>query len=482
MDETPEDLYRAKWTQASREAYHKEHPENFAGDGMDYPIKDGNDVKDAWNLAGHGDNPNKIRSRIKSIAKRLGLTSHLPDTAKDSKKASRAMTTDNDAFLYVPITRIDKNTWEVEGQATSDVVDYYDTTFDYDSSKRAFQTWRGNIREMHQDKAVGRAIEVKPDDETRTIAVRAFVSKGARDTWEKVLDGTLSGFSIGVPKGKYKSRMVERNGRTIKEYYDHELAELSLVDNPGSPGCNIAVVRADGVATEVLDDTEVQEPGTQTPDLKRAGATISHATQNQLHDLRDGHLSGVAKALAICMCEECMALCAILDPDQDGDIDLVDSLDLDGDDGQQDMMGSGVPAYALEAAITRHMAPMITRVNAVLSSYAQRSYPQPQELSTEPLERRIADVERAFDTKLTEVRSVLTEVKELATKIAAMPMPGGPVMTPVDKRLATSPQQGFNPNDDVAAIQRAATLGLFKDQDSQVAAAAQLFRLQHPDR
>ncbi len=139
------------------------------------------------------------------------------------------------AFMYVPITRIDKDKWVVEGQATSDAVDYYDTTFDYESSKRAFAAWRGNIREMHQDKAVGRAIEVTPNDESHTIDVRAFVSRGARDTWEKVLDGTLSGFSIAVPKGKYKARTVERNGRAIKEYYDHELAELSLVDNPGSP-------------------------------------------------------------------------------------------------------------------------------------------------------------------------------------------------------------------------------------------------------
>jgi hypothetical protein len=91
-------------------------------------------------------------------------------------------------------------------------------------------------------------------------------------------------------------------------------------------------------------------------------------------------------------------------------------------------------------------------------------------------------VERAFDTKLTEVRSVLTEVKELAVKIAAQPAPGGPAVMAVDKRLATSPTPGMNPNDDVAAIRRAQELGLFKDQDSQVAAAAQLFRLQNPDR
>lgn len=478
MDETAQDLYRAKWTQAKREAYHKSHPENFAGPDGSYPIEDSNDVKDAWDLAGHADNPDAIRSKVKSIAKRLGLSDALPDTAKD-KKASRSMDTELETQMYVPITRIDKEKWEVEGQATSDAIDHYETIFDYDSSKRAFEAWRGNVREMHNpNKAVGRAIRVEPDDETRTIAVRAFVSKGAPDTWQKVLDGTLSGFSIGVPAGKYKSKMVERNGKSVKMYYDHELAELSLVDNPGSPGCNIAVVRADGIATDVLDDSE-ETPVTQAEDVNRAGARISHVTQGTLHGMRDGYFQNLRQVLDLCACEVCLAICAILDPDGDGDGDFHPAFDLDGDGGTQDMMGG--MNYNVEAAITRHMAPMITRVNAMLSSYASRTiptYPQPQELSTEPLERRIADVERAFDTKLTEVRSVLTEVKELAVKIAAQPMPGGPVMTPVDKRLATSPQAGYTQTDDIAALQRASQLVPLSHEE-QIKFAAEIFKQQN---
>ena len=176
------------------------------------------------------------------------------------------------AFMYVPITRIDKDQWIFEGQATSDQIDSYGTIFDYESSKRAFATWRGNIREMHDPKkAVGRSIEVIPDDENHLIAIRGRVSRGAPDTWQKVLDGTLSGLSIGVPKDKYKIKQVERGGKSVPMYYDHELAEVSLVDNPGSPGCNIVVVRADGVATEVLDATE-ETPPAPTDDLTRAGA------------------------------------------------------------------------------------------------------------------------------------------------------------------------------------------------------------------
>jgi hypothetical protein len=53
--------------------------------------------------------------------------------------------------------------------------------------------------------AVGKVVSFKEDryfdPETKKfysgVYVSAYVSKGAQDTWEKVLDGTLTGFSIG---------------------------------------------------------------------------------------------------------------------------------------------------------------------------------------------------------------------------------------------------------------------------------------------
>lgn len=81
-------LYEAKWTTATRKAYYAEHPENFAGPDGSYPIKDKSDVGDAWGLAGHADNPDAVRAKIKAIAKRLKLTDGLPDTAKDDEKES----------------------------------------------------------------------------------------------------------------------------------------------------------------------------------------------------------------------------------------------------------------------------------------------------------------------------------------------------------------------------------------------------------
>lgn len=72
-----------KWTQEKRD----ELPSSDFGDpeNKKYPIADCNDVKDAWNLAGKADNPENVRKRIKSIAKRKGLEKCLPASAKGEK-------------------------------------------------------------------------------------------------------------------------------------------------------------------------------------------------------------------------------------------------------------------------------------------------------------------------------------------------------------------------------------------------------------
>jgi hypothetical protein len=49
---------------------------------LSYPIRDASDVKAAWNLAGRAADPAAVRRKIIAIAKRLGLSAALPDTAK----------------------------------------------------------------------------------------------------------------------------------------------------------------------------------------------------------------------------------------------------------------------------------------------------------------------------------------------------------------------------------------------------------------
>jgi hypothetical protein len=57
-------------------------------------------------------------------------------------------------------------------------------------------------------------------------------------------------------------------------------------------------------------------------------------------------------------------------------------------------------------------------------------------------------------------------------------MPGGPVTTPVDKRLATSPQQGYTHTDDIAALQRASQLVPLSHEE-QIKFAAEIFKQQN---
>lgn len=89
-----ETLQEAKWTQATKDAYYAEHPENFADPkNKAYPIKDASDVGDAWGLAGHADHPDQVRAKIIAIAKRLKIAHGLPDTVQDFAKEAVVLPT-----------------------------------------------------------------------------------------------------------------------------------------------------------------------------------------------------------------------------------------------------------------------------------------------------------------------------------------------------------------------------------------------------
>jgi hypothetical protein len=158
--------------------------------------------------------------------------------------------------LSMPIAKVDKENRIVSGFATLDNIDQHGDVVDAEASTRAFERFRGNIREMHQPIAVGKMVSFRKEKlfnkengkEYTGVFVDAYVSKGAQDTWEKVLDGTLTGFSIGGNVKKADSKYdpeMEKSVRVIKEY---DLTELSLVDNPANQLSNIVSIQktADG--------------------------------------------------------------------------------------------------------------------------------------------------------------------------------------------------------------------------------------------
>ena len=149
--------------------------------------------------------------------------------------------------VSMPISKVDVEKRTVSGFATLDNLDKQGDVVPSEASKKAFERFRGNIREMHQPLAVGKVVSFREDkffDDTTQkfytgIFVSAYVSKGAQDTWEKVLDGTLTGFSIGgivnEDEDVYDADMKTAY-RVIKDY---DLSELSLVDNPANQFANV---------------------------------------------------------------------------------------------------------------------------------------------------------------------------------------------------------------------------------------------------
>jgi outer membrane murein-binding lipoprotein Lpp len=158
--------------------------------------------------------------------------------------------------LSMPFSKVDEERRTVSGFATLDNIDKQADIVTAEASVQAFSKFRGNIREMHQPTAVGKMVNFKEekyfDPETKKfysgVYVSAYISKGAQDTWEKVLDGTLSGFSIGGKMNKWDDAYDEKMDAKIRIIKEYDLVELSLVDSPANQFANIlSVEKVDGV-------------------------------------------------------------------------------------------------------------------------------------------------------------------------------------------------------------------------------------------
>ena len=168
-------------------------------------------------------------------------------------------TTDGDNVrLSMPLTKVDQERRIVSGFASLDNLDKQDDIVTTEASMSAFAKFRGNIREMHQPSAIGKMVSFKEekyfDPETKKfykgVFVSAYISKGAQDAWEKVLDGTYTGFSIGGRMNKWDDAYDEKSDKPIRIIKEYDLVELSLVDSPANQFANIvSVEKIDGVDT-----------------------------------------------------------------------------------------------------------------------------------------------------------------------------------------------------------------------------------------
>lgn len=163
------------------------------------------------------------------------------------------MATGDDLRLFIPITKIDEEKRLVYGTITEEVMDKSGEVFDYDSSKPHYEKWSneiakatdgksvGNLRVMHGTKAAGKLTQLDMDDAEKRVSCVAKVVDD--DEWNKCLEGVYSGFSHN---GRCLKRWVEKGVRR----YTVAPFEVSLVDNPCSPGSHFQVAKADGTTEE----------------------------------------------------------------------------------------------------------------------------------------------------------------------------------------------------------------------------------------
>ncbi len=206
----------------------------------------------------------------------------------------------NNVRISMPLTKVDEERRTVSGFATLDNLDRQNDIVTPEASLSAFSKFRGNIREMHQPKAIGKMVAFKEDKyfdpETKKfyqgIYVSAYISKGAQDTWEKVLDGTLSGFSIGGKMNKWDDAYDEKMDATVRIIKDYDLVELSLVDSPANQFANIlSVEKVDGVEMIKADGADVvlenvfwdKESGLVT--ISEEESAVSPVNGNQMQNI-----------------------------------------------------------------------------------------------------------------------------------------------------------------------------------------------------
>lgn len=185
--------------------------------------------------------------------------------------------------LSFPISLVKKEQRIVSGIATADNVDKAGDIVDFNASIEAFAKWEGNIREMHAPVAVGRAVKYEPVTVTGTdgqvynaMRVDVYISKGAEDTWQKVLDGTLRAFSIGgriLEKEQHQEKM--HLGRPVSVIKKYELGELSLVDNPANASAVVDIIkRADSDGFDYILKIACSDIDLTIPDSVRRAAEV----------------------------------------------------------------------------------------------------------------------------------------------------------------------------------------------------------------
>jgi hypothetical protein len=337
-------------------------------------------------------------------------------------------------------------------------------------------------------------VGVRCEDETRRIFVTIRISRGAESTWEKVLDGTLRGASIGATNVRWERqrRSVGDQEREVDVATRYDLVELSLVDNPSNPDAlgvtfvrdaapDVALLdqleemdesdqedaRADTLGSEEPEQapwTEVLEPPApervshqvKAPDVERHGEGQPAKGQPQ-----EGERFHVAarSILAGCGCPLCAGALAALDSSDD--TDSAERL-------------AGMHGAMQEQSVARALG---TALRASVTATSERLDRLDETLRGLPALLR-AEAERGTG-QIRDLAVTAGELRRRVDSLEAQPLPGGPIAGmrghPEEKRLATANGQP-GAAEQMRALESLA--GRLVDPQAQLAVAAELIRLQ----
>ena len=209
----------------------------------------------------------------------------------DLQKAS--LTTNGQQItLTMPISKIDVEKRIVSGFATLDNVDRQGDRITSEASRKAFESFRGNVRLMHQPIPAGKVVNFRTENffdmETNKqysgVYVDAYISKGADNIWEMVLDGTLTGFSVGGNVKDSEPVLDAESQKTVRIIKDYDLVELSLVDSPANQLANIfSIQKTDhgNVADGIFNKSNIQNVfWCEADNLAYTGSDETHKCAN----------------------------------------------------------------------------------------------------------------------------------------------------------------------------------------------------------
>jgi hypothetical protein len=168
---------------------------------------------------------------------------------KEKSMASNLTTTS-----YFSIEKADRNadgTMTVYGKATDDSIDIDQQICDGEWLKRAMPAWfksGGNIREQHSNIAAGVAKEYEAKADGHYIGVLVVDPVSVK----KVDAGVLKGFSVGIKNPRVVRDSKAANGRII----DGQIVEVSLVDRPANPNCQLVLAKSVDGAKDLVQVEE----------------------------------------------------------------------------------------------------------------------------------------------------------------------------------------------------------------------------------